>query len=148
MPTTAWKPVESAPVGQGACDAIAQVARAAAIEVHQVPDLQPDQVVRVAHVVEVHRARGRDPVAGDELIERRELRAFARVEGQRSHRGRQVARHCGGRRFGRQAEDERLEQVRLREVRRVVHGLVEPGERITVDVEAAHGLVECGGGCG
>ena len=131
------------PVRHDARDSIAQVACAAAIEIHQVADLQTRQVAGVTHVVEVHRAGRRDPVAGEHLFEARQLRRLSLVERHRADGGGDVAclRRC--RRLGGQREDERLEQVRLGERRGIGDGLVEARQRVpAVDVEASHRGVE------
>ncbi|MDT4862653.1 hypothetical protein FQZ97_973220 [compost metagenome] len=70
------------PVRHHARDAVAQVARAGAVEVDQVPGLQRHDVIRVLHVVPVHGQGGLGPFALQHALDHRDVRGLAFVHGQ------------------------------------------------------------------
>ena len=52
---------------------VAEVTRAPSEEIHEVAALQRREVVRVLHVVKIHRGGGRVPITVEHVLENREL---------------------------------------------------------------------------
>jgi hypothetical protein len=120
------------PVRQHARDAVAQVERVAAVEVHQVRDLQRE---RVARVVDEHRVERRArvvPGAVRQVLRGGGQPALARV-GLRAVLARQRHGVGDGARvlaLGERREHERLERVAGDEVGRGDRGAVDRGDRV------------------
>ena len=122
----------AAPVRQHARDAVAQVQRVAAVEVHQVRDLQRERVAGKVREHRVERAAGGMPVAGGDLRGRLQQPELAGV------RARAVVARCRDRLrdrrrvlpFGQRREHQRLHQVAGDEIGRLGERAVDRGDRI------------------
>ncbi len=120
------------PVRQDPRHAIAQVLRVAAIEVHDVPDLQRECVVRIARQHTIERRTGRVPATVDQQRSRVNQPSLTVVGGPlvRASRRKCVTRHRRELPLGERVQDERLEEVPGNKGRRRAQRLVDGRDRV------------------
>ena len=113
-------------------DPVAKVQGVAAVEVHEVADLQRERVARVARQHAIDRRAGVMPAAVDQALGRGDETALAIVRAGRMPAGRveRLHHHRHELALGQRVQHERLQQMPGNESGRSLQPLVDRGDRI------------------